>query len=70
MASPARYYLIDTIPAKPVYFRVSDGGRYDRWDAPAKAWVHVSSPDARDYFSRAIENGDAWPVKAGDVPGR
>ena len=70
MPDPARYYLIDTIPSAPLHFRVSDGGRYDRWDAPAKAWVHVTSPDARDYLSRAIESGDAWPLKGSAVPGR
>jgi hypothetical protein len=64
-----RYYALD--PAKPgdldTYFRLSSGGRYDRWDGATKAWVHVASSAAREYLSRAIENGDAWPTKAGNI---
>ena len=66
---PPRYYSLDApTPGDPdSYFRVMSGGRYERWDAPTKAWVHVISAAAREYLSRAIENGDAWPTKASTV---
>ena len=66
---PTRYYsLAGAKPGDPdTYFRVASGGRYDRWDSATKAWVHVTSSAAREYLSRAIENGDAWPTKAGNI---
>ena len=56
-----RYYqLLQSKPDDPVYyFSVGSGGRYDRWDPATKTWVHVTSGPARDYYSRAIENGEA-----------
>lgn len=67
---PARYYSLEAVkPGDPdSYFRVLSGGRYESWDPRAKAWVHVTSQAARDYMSRAIENGDgAFPIDASDV---
>jgi hypothetical protein len=55
-----RYYVTDT----DVLFRV-DRGRYDRWDG--SRWVHVTG-STRDFLSRKVENGDAWPMAAKDVP--
>jgi hypothetical protein len=67
-----RYYSLDALkPGDPdSYFRVLSGGRYERWDSVARQWVHVTSQAARDYMSRAIENGDgAFQVKPSDIPG-
>lgn len=64
------YYSLDALkPGDPdSYFRVLSGGYYQNWDAKAQKWVDVTSPAARDYLSRAIENGDgAFRVTAADV---
>jgi len=66
----ARYYALEAVrPGDPdSYFRVMSGGRYERWDPESRAWLHVTSPAARDYLSRAIENGDrAWPVEPSEI---
>jgi hypothetical protein len=64
------YYSLDALkPGDPdTYFRIQSGGRYERYDPRTKTWQHVTSDVARDYMSRAIENGDAWPVGASGVP--
>lgn len=53
---PRVYTIIGDPPNPDGYFRVSSVGRYDRWDG--RSWIHVTAPAARDYYSRAIENGD------------
>lgn len=55
---PRYYTIIGDPPANDRYFRVSDVGRYDRWDPGTRTWVHVAAPAARDWYSRAIETGD------------
>jgi len=68
MADYPRYYMIDGAPGiADYYFRVSDTGVYDRWDDDARAWVHVADKDARDYLSRAVEGGDAAPMRRADI---
>ena len=65
-----RYYALSGLkPGDPdTYFRLMTGGRYERWDPEAKAWLHVTSPAARDYYSRAIENGDdCVPINRSDI---
>lgn len=55
-----RYYALfginDTDP--DTYFRILSGGVYETWDRHTKTWQHVTSPILRDFYSRAIENGD------------
>lgn len=47
------------------YFRVDDGGVFQRWNARTRHWVKVRNNKGRDFLSRAIENGDgAWPMNA------
>ena len=61
-----RVYQLDHIaalyPGPIPIFRVSSRGRFDRWDAPSRTWVHATDPGLRDFYSRAIENGDAREV--------
>jgi hypothetical protein len=57
---PTRYYQL--FPDKPngtKFFRVASGGVFHLWDPNTREWVHVTSQPAREWFSRAIENGDA-----------
>jgi hypothetical protein len=64
------YYVIDGDKPAGIadyYFRVNDVGRYDRWDDDLGTWVHVPDKDARDYLSRAVEGGDAAPMKRADI---
>jgi hypothetical protein len=49
------------------YFRVASGGVFSRWDPDTKTWIPV--PNLRDFYSRAIAGGDAWPVRLSDIPG-
>jgi hypothetical protein len=65
-----RHYALEAVKLgdPDSYFRVMSGGRYERWDSVAKVRVHVTSPAARDYYSRAIENGDkVFRVDEADV---
>jgi len=57
-----RYYALpsDAPNGRTFFFRVRFGG-YDRWDTSG-AWVEVAAKVGRDYYSRAIENGDAVPT--------
>jgi len=51
---------------KPVFhFRVSGGGVFQRWNPKTRHWAEIRHNKARDFLSRAIENGDgAWPMNA------
>lgn len=67
-----RYYVLLGDPGKSSdsYFRVASGGVYHRWDAKTHAWVHVTTEAARDFYSRAIENGDGVvPATPAEVAG-
>lgn len=61
-ATVPRYYArpSDAPKGRTFYFRVS-AGYFDRWDADTKTWDHIEGR-GRDYCSRAIENGDAYPT--------
>ena len=63
------YYMIPGLRPgdRDLYFRVSSTGRYEGWDAEAKNWYHVAAQGGRDYFSKAIEGGDAWPVRLDEL---
>jgi len=66
----ARYYALDAVrPGDPdSYFRVMSGGRYERWDPVTLTWLHVTSAAAREFLSRAIENGDgAFSVDPSEI---
>ena len=56
---PKCYRLPSGRTRPDVIVRVSDGGRYDRWDPKTRTWIHVVNPVARDGLSHAIEGGDA-----------
>ena len=56
-----RCYETDT----GVVVRISDGGRYDRWDG--SGWEHMTG-STRDFLSRKVENGDAWPMADPTLP--
>lgn len=51
----AYYRLYDHDPA--YHFRV-DAGVFERWNPATRRWVRVRHKLARDFLSRAIENGD------------
>ena len=59
--SKFKTYIID--PDR--YFRVTDRGVYSRREADA--WVEVTDKDVRDYYSRAIEGGDAFPLTPAEI---
>jgi hypothetical protein len=59
-----RYYGSD--PNDHV-FRVAPGGVYATWDGVAGVWVHRAGKDVRDYYSRSIESGEAWPLRTADL---
>ena len=61
---PRYYELLD---ASQHVFRIEGGGVYSRWDPASRTWVHVTSRWARDFYSRAVERGDAWPLMPADV---
>ena len=65
---PRYYAFLGLRPGdRDFYFRVSDTGRYEGWDAAAKNWYHIAAQGGRDYCSKAIEGGDAVPVKPESV---
>jgi len=59
---PRHYSLIDVPVRRDSYFRVRSGGYFDRYDAPTKTWTETDDKRLRDYYSRAIENGEAVPT--------
>lgn len=61
MTLTTRFYQLLDDP-RP-YFRVASGGVFSTWNPIAKSWDHVTKPAVRDYLSRAVENGDAVPLK-------
>ena len=59
LASFPRYYTI----TRGFYFRLSPGGVYDVWDADTGTWSETTDKGRRDYFSKSIEGGEAYPVR-------
>jgi hypothetical protein len=52
-----RYYVTDD--DKATVFRVDDFGRFDYM--VGGGWIHATG-NLRDFFSRKIAGGDAWPT--------
>ena len=58
-----RYYTI----TRGFYFRLSWDGEYDTWDADTETWTNITDKGRRDYFSKSIEGGEAYPVRLADL---
>ena len=63
LASFPRYYTI----TRGFYFRLSWDGEYDTWDADTETWTNITDKGRRDYFSKSIEGGEAYPVRLTDL---